>query len=112
MISMGQLASDYIGVKCSGVITAIGSKVTDVRVGDRVCAMSEGAYSTHARCRGTSVQKIADNMSFEDAATIPVIYCTAYYSLFDLGRLTKGETVLIHAAPGGVGQAAIILCQM
>jgi NADPH:quinone reductase-like Zn-dependent oxidoreductase len=112
MISMGQLASDYIGVECSGVITAIGSKVTDVRVGDRVCAMSEGAYSTHARCRGTSVQKIADNMSFEDAATIPVIYCTAYYSLFDLGRLTKGETVLIHAAAGGVGQAAIILCQM
>ena len=112
MISMGQLSSNYIGVECSGVISAIGSKVTDLQVGDRVCAMSEGAYSTHTRCLRTSAQKIAGNMSFEDAATIPVIYCTAYYSLFDLGHLTEGETVLIHAAAGGVGQAAITLCHM
>lgn len=112
MISMGQLSSNYIGVECSGVISAIGSKVTDLQVGDRVCAMSEGAYSTYTRCLETSVQKVEDNMSFVDAATIPVIYCTAYYSLFDLGHLTKNETVLIHAAAGGVGQAAIILCQI
>ncbi|KAL2060742.1 hypothetical protein VTL71DRAFT_9384 [Oculimacula yallundae] len=112
MISMGQLSSKYIGVECAGIISAVGSKVTDLQVGDRVCAMSEGAYATYARCLGTSAQKISDSMSFEDASTIPVIYCTAYYSLFDLGRLTKGESVLIHAAAGGVGQAAIILCQM
>lgn len=112
MISMGQLSSNYTGVECSGFISGIGSRVPDFQVGDRVCAMSEGAYSTHTRCLGTSVQQIPANMSFEDAATIPVIYCTAYYSLFDLGRLTKGEAVLIHAAAGGVGQAAIILCQM
>jgi len=112
MISMGQLSSKYIGVECAGIISAVGSKVTDLRVGDRVCAMSEGAYSTYTRCLGTSAQKISDSMSFEDASTIPVIFCTAYYSLFDLGRLTKGESVLIHAAAGGVGQAAIILCQM
>jgi acyl transferase domain-containing protein/NADPH:quinone reductase-like Zn-dependent oxidoreductase len=111
MISMGQLSSKYIGVECSGVISAVGSKVTDLSAGDRVCAMSEGAYSTYTRCLGTSVQKIPDSMPFEDAATIPVIYCTAYYSLFDLGRLVEGESVLIHAAAGGVGQAAIILCK-
>ncbi|KAE9366807.1 putative polyketide synthase [Stipitochalara longipes BDJ] len=112
MISMGQLSSKYIGVECAGIISTVGSKVTDLAVGDRVCAMSEGAYSTYTRCLGTSAQKISDSMSFEDASTIPVIYCTAYFSLFDLGRLTKGETVLIHAAAGGVGQAAIILSQM
>ncbi|PVH83915.1 putative polyketide synthase [Cadophora sp. DSE1049] len=112
MISMGQLSSKYIGVECAGIISAVGSKVTNLRVGDRVCAMSEGAYSTYTRCLGTSAQKISDSMSFEDASTIPVIFCTAYYSLFDLGRLTRGESVLIHAAAGGVGQAAIILCQM
>lgn len=112
MISMGQLSSKYIGVECAGVISAVGSKVTDLVVGDRVCAMSEGAYSTYTRCLGTSAQKISDSMSFENASTIPVIYCTAYYSLFDLGRLTKDETVLIHAAAGGVGQAAIVLSQM
>ncbi|TVY85582.1 Reducing polyketide synthase [Lachnellula suecica] len=112
MISMGQLSSRYIGVECAGIISAVGSKVTDLAVGDRVCAMTEGAYSTYTRCLGTSAQKIADSMSFEDASTIPVIFCTAYYSLFDLGRLVKGESVLIHAAAGGVGQAAIILCQL
>ncbi|KAF8858215.1 ketoacyl-synt-domain-containing protein [Acephala macrosclerotiorum] len=112
MISMGQLSSKYLGVECAGIISAVGSKVIDLKPGDRVCAMSEGAYSTYTRCLGTSTQKISDSMSFEDASTIPVIYCTAYYSLFDLGRLTKGETVLIHAAAGGVGQAAIILSQM
>ncbi|KAG9237456.1 putative polyketide synthase [Amylocarpus encephaloides] len=112
MISMGQLSSKYIGVECAGVISGIGGKVTGLAVGDRVCAMSEGAYATYTRCLGTSVQKISDNMSFEDASTIPVIFCTAYYSLFDLGRMAKGETVLIHAAAGGVGQAAIMLCKM
>ena len=112
MISMGQLSSKYIGVECAGVISAVGSRVTDLAVGDRVCAMPEGAYATYTRCLGTSVQKIADTMSFEDASTIPVIFCTAYYSLFDLGRLTKGESVLVHAAAGGVGQAAIMLAQI
>jgi NADPH:quinone reductase-like Zn-dependent oxidoreductase/malonyl CoA-acyl carrier protein transacylase len=112
MISMGQLSSKYIGVECAGVISAVGSKVTNVAVGDRVCAMSEGAYSTYTRCLGTSVQKISDAMTFKDASTIPVIFCTAFYSLFDLGRLVKDETVLIHAAAGGVGQAAIMLCKM
>ena len=111
MVAMGQLSQPYIGVEGAGIISAVGSKVTDLVVGDRVCAMSEGAYSTYARCLGTSAQKISDSMSFVDASTIPVIYCTAYYSLFELGRLTKDETVLIHAAAGGVGQAAIILSQ-
>ncbi|EHK96119.1 putative Phthiocerol synthesis polyketide synthase type I PpsC [Glarea lozoyensis 74030] len=112
MISMGQLSSKYIGVECSGIISAVGSEVMNLVVGDRVCAMSEGAYSTYTRCLGTSVHKIADTMTFEDASTIPVIFCTAYYSLFDLGRLVKDETVLIHAAAGGVGQAAIMFCKM
>jgi len=112
MISMGQLSSPYLGVECSGIINAVGSKVSGLSIGDRVCAMTEGAYSTYTRCLGTSAHKIFDDMSFEDASTIPVIYCTAYYSLFDLGRLEKDERVLIHAAAGGVGQASILLSQM
>ncbi|ESZ94274.1 polyketide synthase [Sclerotinia borealis F-4128] len=112
MIASGQLQSKCIGVECSGIISRIGSKVTHLAVGDRVAAMSEGAYSTYTRCLGTSAQKVPHAMTFEDAATIPVIYCTAYYSLFDLARLEKGEKVLIHAAAGGVGQAAILLAQI
>ena len=48
-------------------------------------------------------------MSFETAASIPVVYTTAYYSLVHLTRLKRGETVLIHSAAGGVGQAAVML---
>ncbi|KAL3425313.1 polyketide synthase [Phlyctema vagabunda] len=112
MVSMGQLNQPYIGIECAGIISAVGAKVTGLTIGDRVCAMSEGTYATHTRCLGTSVQKVPSNMSFVQSSTIPVVYCTAYYSLFDLGRLTEGESVLIHAAAGGVGQAAILLAQM
>jgi len=112
MVSMGEVPSPYLGVECSGVINAVGRDVTHLKVGDRVCASSEGAYSTYARAKGTSVAKVPDDMSLEVAATIPVVFCTAYYGLFDIGRIQRGESVLIHAASGGVGQAAVMLCQM
>ncbi|KAK3986584.1 putative polyketide synthase protein [Cladorrhinum sp. PSN332] len=112
VISMGQLASPYIGVECSGTVSRVGSAVTSLTVGDRVCAMSEGAYGTYAYCAATSAARIPDSMSFELAASIPVVYCTAHYSLIELARLSAGEKVLIHAAAGGVGQAAIQLAHM
>lgn len=112
VVSMGQLNQPYIGVECSGIVTSVGKNVTDVFPGQRVMAMPEGAYSTYARCPSTSIAIIPDSMSIEEAATIPIIFCTAYYGLFDLGRLSAGERVLIHAGAGGVGQAAIQLAQM
>lgn len=112
MVSMGEVPSPYLGVECAGIINAVGSDVTHLKVGDRVCASSEGAYSTYTRAKGTSVAKVPDDMTLEVAATIPVVFCTAYYSLFDIGRIQRGESVLIHAASGGVGQAAVMLCQM
>jgi acyl transferase domain-containing protein/NADPH:quinone reductase-like Zn-dependent oxidoreductase len=111
VVTMGQLAQPYIGVECAGVIAAVGKNVTDVKVGQFVMAMTEGAYSTYARCLSTSVAPLPERMDFTAASTIPVVFCTAYYGLFDLGRLTEGETVLIHAAAGGVGQAAIMLAK-
>ncbi|RMZ80705.1 hypothetical protein DV738_g2551, partial [Chaetothyriales sp. CBS 135597] len=112
VIAMGQVASPYLGIECSGTVTRIGAHVVNHQVGERVCAMSLGAYSSYARCPSTSAVKIPDNMSFEVAASIPVVYSTAYYGLFELARLEKGERVLIHAAAGGVGQAAIQLAQL
>jgi acyl transferase domain-containing protein/NADPH:quinone reductase-like Zn-dependent oxidoreductase len=111
VVTMGQLTQPYIGVECAGVIAAVGKNVIDVKVGQSVMAMTEGAYSTYARCLSTSVAPLPEKMDFTAASTIPVVFCTAYYGLFDLGRLTEGETVLIHAAAGGVGQAAIMLAQ-
>jgi NADPH:quinone reductase-like Zn-dependent oxidoreductase/aryl carrier-like protein len=111
VVTMGQLAQPYIGVECAGVIAAVGKNVTDVKVGQSVMAMTEGAYSTYSRCLSTSVAVLPERRDFTAASTIPVVFCTAYYGLFDLGRLMEGETVLIQAAAGGVGQAAIMLAQ-
>ena len=111
MYAVGQISSEHFGGECSGVITAIGSSVSDFQIGDRVCALSSGGYGTLARCSSHLVTKIPDSVSFVSAATIPVIFSTAYFGLVHTARLLAGETILIHAAAGGVGQAAIRLCQ-
>ncbi|KAL6364437.1 hypothetical protein LRP88_01838 [Fusarium phalaenopsidis] len=112
VIAMGQVSSPYLGVECSGTVSKVGSEVTSLSVGDRVCAMSLGAYSTFARCPATSAAIIPEDMSFETAASIPVVYSTAYYGIVNLAHLQPGERILIHAASGGVGQAAVQLAQM
>lgn len=111
VIAMGQVTSPYLGVECSGTISRTGSGVTDLKVGDRVCAMSLGAYGTFAHCPATSAARIPDDMGFDTAASIPVVYSTAYYAIHELARMEPGESILIHAASGGVGQAAIQLAQ-
>lgn len=112
VVTMGQLAQPYIGIECSGVVSSVGKNVQSTQVGQRVMALPLGAYSTYARCKATSTALIPENMSFEVAATVPVVFCTAYYALFDLGRIKAGERLLIHAGAGGVGQSAIMLAQM
>ncbi|KAI2959036.1 hypothetical protein CBS147322_1358 [Aspergillus niger] len=112
VIAMGQVASPYLGIECSGTVARVGAKVSSLKPGDRVCAMSHGAYSTYARCPATSAAVIPDSMDFETAASIPVTYSTAYYGLVELAHMEDGESVLIHAAAGGVGQAAIQLAQL
>jgi len=111
MVAMGQLDSDKMGFECSGIVSKVGSAVTSVMPGDRVCALLQGELATTSRIHESSVMKIPDSMSFEVAASIPVVYATAYYSLFTVGRLEKDESVLIHAAAEGVGQAAIALAK-
>lgn len=112
VIAMGQVPSPYIGVECSGTVTRIGANVSSITVGDRVCAMSLGAYGTYTRCHATSAVVIPADMSFQLAASIPVVYSTAYYAIVELARMEPGEKILIHAASGGVGQAAIQLAQI
>ncbi|KAE8858793.1 hypothetical protein PTNB73_08273 [Pyrenophora teres f. teres] len=113
MIALGQIPDASLGQECSGVVTAVGAAVHDseFRVGDRICCMTRGAFRNFARAHQSAVSKIPDEMSFATAAAIPVAFCTAWYSLVHLGRLQAGETILIHAAAGGVGQAAIQLAK-
>ncbi|KAK3946253.1 reducing type I polyketide synthase [Diplogelasinospora grovesii] len=114
MVAMGQLQSKVMGFECSGIVTRTGSKVptSTIAVGDRICGLLRGHWANHPRVHWTSVAKIPDGMSFEDAATIPMAYVTAYHSLHNLANLGKGEKVLIHSAAGGVGQAAVMLAKL
>lgn len=111
MYAVGQISSEHFGGECSGTIAAMGRSVSGFVIGDRVCALSDGGYGTFTRCSAHLVAKIPDSESFVSAAAIPVIFSTAYYGLVNTARLSAGETILIHAAAGGVGQAAIRLSQ-
>ncbi|KAL4978763.1 polyketide synthase [Aspergillus desertorum] len=113
MVAMGQLEEPQMGFECAGLVTEVrGAAADHFQVGDRVCAFTgHGHFATRTRVHWTSVAKIPEQMTFETAATIPMVFATAYYCLFEIARLEEGETVLIHAASGGVGQAAIILAQ-
>jgi NADPH:quinone reductase-like Zn-dependent oxidoreductase len=113
LVALGQLDEAFLAHESGGIITRIGpdTEESGLQVGDRVCSFSTGRYASTARAHWTSVVKIPDDMSFEFAAAIPVAYATAYHSLFHIARLQKGESVLVHAAAGGFGQAAVVLAQ-
>jgi NADPH:quinone reductase-like Zn-dependent oxidoreductase/NAD(P)-dependent dehydrogenase (short-subunit alcohol dehydrogenase family)/SAM-dependent methyltransferase/acyl carrier protein len=100
---------DYmnIGDECSGIVQAVGSQVDPALVGTRVMALGANLLASRAIVDARQVMPVPDNMALNEAATMPVAYLTAHYSLLVIGRLRAGERVLIHAAAGGVGLAAI-----
>ncbi|KAL9093844.1 MAG: hypothetical protein Q9165_003767 [Trypethelium subeluteriae] len=110
MMAMGQIDVQGLGGECCGIISAVGSKVTRLKVGDRVVAFVDGSFANYCRWPAKGVETIPDDMPFEIGATIPIVYCTAFHSL-KVANLVAGESVLIHAASGGLGQALILLCQ-
>ena len=100
-----------LGIECAGIVTKIGKDITHLNVGDRVFGMAYHSMASHINVNGDLMQKIPNQMNFDEAATIPAVFLTSYYSLVTLGRLKKGERVLIHAATGGVGLSAIQIAQ-
>lgn len=107
----GGVAGKSLGLECSGVVTRLGKKAEGLQIGDKVMAWSANSYSGFAKTKASCVVKIPSALSFEEAASIPVVYLTAHYSLNHLARLSEDDTVLIHSASGGVGIAAIMLAQ-
>jgi acyl transferase domain-containing protein/acyl-CoA synthetase (AMP-forming)/AMP-acid ligase II/NADPH:quinone reductase-like Zn-dependent oxidoreductase/NAD(P)-dependent dehydrogenase (short-subunit alcohol dehydrogenase family)/acyl carrier protein len=99
------------GAECSGTISAVGSGVTDMKAGDDVIAVANGSFSAFTTADACAVVPKPSAFSFGQAATIPIAFLTAYYSLHHLAKLSRGERVLIHAAAGGVGLAAVQLAQ-
>nr|ACM42412.1 PKS01 highly reducing polyketide synthase [Floropilus chiversii] len=111
MTAMGQLPSTELGFDAAGVVRRIGGAVTKVRPGDRVAMCTPGAHRTIHRAKADLVEVIPEGMTFVEAATIPLVHGTAWYALVRLARVRKGQSVLIHVATGGVGQAALQIAQ-
>jgi NADPH:quinone reductase-like Zn-dependent oxidoreductase len=101
-----------VGYEVAGEVDALGAGVTTRRIGERVLALVRfGGYSDVVCTPEQQVVPTPDGMSDDEAAAIPVVYLTAHHMLVYLGNVKKDDTVLIHAAAGGVGIAALQLCK-
>ncbi|HEY0037168.1 MAG TPA: medium chain dehydrogenase/reductase family protein [Longimicrobium sp.] len=101
-----------VGYEVAGTVDRVGSGVTAVREGDRVGALTRfGGYSSTVVVAEGQVNRLPDDLSFEKAAAIPVNYLTAWIMLVHLGNVRAGDRVLVHAAAGGVGLAALQICR-
>ncbi len=104
--------SGLLGPEGAGVVLEVGAQVGHVVVGDAVMGLMPGAFGPEVVTDGRVVVRMPRGLSFEEAATIPSTFLTAYYGLFDLSGLQAGEKLLVHAAAGGVGLAALQLARL
>ncbi|GLV53584.1 polyketide synthase [Dictyobacter sp. S3.2.2.5] len=102
----------HFGLECAGRISAVGDGVEGLHVGDEVIAVSApDCFSRFVIKPAALVVHKPEHISLEEAATTSIVFLTAYYGLIYVGRLMRGERVLIHAASGGVGLAAVQIAQ-
>ncbi|KAJ4361269.1 hypothetical protein N0V95_002038 [Ascochyta clinopodiicola] len=111
MVALGQIPDSKLGFDGAGVVNRLGPGVTKFKVGDNVCVFGHGAHRTVHRCRADYCELIPEGLSFEEAATLPLVHGTAWYGIVKLAQAQPGQSILIHAAAGGVGQAAIQLAK-
>jgi len=103
-------ASDIPGLECSGVIVGLGDDVVGWQVGDRVAALLDGGgYADLVVTPAAQLLSVPDHLDLVDAAGLPEAVCTAWSNLVMVGRLARGEIVLIQGGSGGVGSVAIQL---
>ncbi|MER7826726.1 type I polyketide synthase [Streptomyces sp. NPDC096097] len=100
-----------LGTECAGVVLETGPGVSDLVPGDHVMGMVAGAFGPTAVADRRVLVRMPQGWSFASAAATPVAFLTAYYGLVDLAGLSAGESVLVHAAAGGVGMAAVQLAR-
>lgn len=121
MVAMGLLTDEAIegglfgrnfGLETAGIVSRTGKKVTEFKKGDEVVACSYDTFAGFSKTDKLLVIKKPHNLTFEEACTIPLVYLTAYYSLNYLCNISKDDWVLIHAATGGVGIAAVNLANL
>ncbi|MGT0191963.1 SDR family NAD(P)-dependent oxidoreductase [Burkholderia pyrrocinia] len=104
-------AGATIGMELSGRVVRVGTSVTAFAPGDAVLGFAPASFATRVRTRAQAIALKPERLSFEEAATVPTTFFTAYYALVELARLRRGERVLVHGGAGGVGIAAIQLAR-
>jgi len=105
--------SELMGLEIAGDVIEVGSEVQGFAVGDRVMGIvGGGGYAEFARIDYRMAMHIPETLDYVHAAGVPEAFITAHESLFHLGRLDRGESVLIHAAASGVGSAAVQLAHV
>ncbi|MFE5393161.1 type I polyketide synthase [Streptomyces sp. NPDC056568] len=109
LIALGQYPDPtaLMGSEAAGIVVEVGSGVADLVPGDRVFGLFQGAFGPQAVVDRRMVAPMPREWTFTDAASVPMAFLTSYYALVDLAGLTAGESVLVHAAAGGVGMAAV-----
>ncbi|MFB9547793.1 SDR family NAD(P)-dependent oxidoreductase, partial [Micromonospora sagamiensis] len=100
-----------MGSEGAGIVLEVGPDVDDLVPGDRVMGMFEPGFGPQVVAQRERVARIPAGWSYAQAASVPLVFLTAYYALHDLAGLRAGESVLIHSGAGGVGMAAIQLAQ-
>lgn len=109
---MGLVEVSLIGHEASAIVVATGSKAAErFQIGDRIVVSGEGMHATRLRSDHRLAVKIPDSISFEEAAVLPTVHATAYHALVNVAKLRPNQSILIHAAAGGVGQAALQLAK-
>jgi NADPH2:quinone reductase len=100
------------GIDCSGIVEAVGAKVSQFRPGQRVAAIGRGCYADYMAASPLAVFPISADIDMDEAAAIPVNYLTAYHMMHTMAGVRKGQTILAYAAAGGVGTAVIQLARL
>ncbi|KAL8994704.1 MAG: hypothetical protein Q9169_005389 [Polycauliona sp. 2 TL-2023] len=113
MVAMGQAEEPAMGLECAGIITKVGNTAASQGFvsGDSVMCLLCGPFSSRVCVDWKAVVRMPAGMSFEEAASIPLAFTTAWYSLHEVARVKRGQSVLIHAAMDGNGQAATALAR-
>jgi acyl transferase domain-containing protein/NADPH:quinone reductase-like Zn-dependent oxidoreductase/short-subunit dehydrogenase/acyl carrier protein len=103
--------SESLGGEGAGVIVEVGPGVSELAVGDRVMGLLPGSFGPVVVSDERLLVRMPEGWSFAQGASVPIVFMTAYYGLVDLAEVQAGESVLIHAAAGGVGIAAVQLAR-
>ncbi|WP_026411166.1 type I polyketide synthase [Actinomadura oligospora] len=101
-----------IGGEGAGVVVEVGPEVAGFAVGDRVMGLFPGAFGPVAIADARSLVRMPDGWGWQDAAGVAVAFLSAWFGLVDLAGLHAGQSVLIHAATGGVGRAAVQIARL